>query len=97
MVVLLAQAALVPPLEPRMNRLGPQIVLLRLRNQNLRLFRQTRHVGKTRRPAARAPAHEALFCFPVESLRADVARLALRVLRARLRRDRDGGRVLLLA
>ncbi len=37
-----------------------------------------------------APAHEALLRFPVESLRADVARLALRVVRAFRDRDRDG-------
>ena len=29
-----------------------------LRDQNLRLLRQTRHVREARRPAARAPAHE---------------------------------------
>ena len=40
---------------------------------------------EARRPAARAPAHESLLCFPVQGLRADVARLALRVVRARLR------------
>merc|ERR1711903_248557 len=51
---------------------------------------QTRHVGKSRRPAARTPAHEALLRLPMEGLRADVARLALRVLGARLDRDRDG-------
>ena len=47
-------------------------------------------VREARRPAARAPAHEALLCFPVEGLRADVARLALRVLGAFRDRDRDG-------
>ena len=51
---------------------------------------------ETRRPAARAHAHEALLRFPVEGLRADVARLALRVVRALLDRDRDGRRVLLI-
>ena len=45
---------------------------------------------EARRSAARTPAHEALLCLPVEGLRADVARLALRVLGARLDRDRDG-------
>ena len=51
---------------------------------------------EARRPAARTHAHEALLRFPVESLRADVARLALGVLGAGLRRDRDGFRVLLI-
>ena len=51
---------------------------------------------KPRRPAARTHAHEALLRFPVEGLRADVARLALGVLRARLRRDCYGLRVLLI-
>jgi hypothetical protein len=45
---------------------------------------------EARRPAARAPAHEALLGLPVERLRADVARLALRVLGTLLDRDRDG-------
>ena len=48
------------------------------------------------RSAARAHTHETFFRFPMERLRADVARLALRVLGARLRRDRDGRRVLLI-
>ena len=39
---------------------------------------------KARRPAARAHAHEALLRFPVEGLRADVARLPLCVLGAQL-------------
>ena len=43
-----------------------------------------------RRPAARTPAHEALLCFPMQGLRADVARLALRVVGAFRDRDRDG-------
>ena len=51
---------------------------------------------EARRPAARAHAHEALLRFPVEGLRADVARLALCVVRARLRRDRDSLCVLLI-
>ena len=61
-----------------------------LRDQNLRLLRQARHVHEARRAPARTPAHEALLRFPVEGLRADEARLALRVLGARLDRDRDG-------
>ena len=96
MVPLLAQAARVPPLPPLIKRLRAQIVLLGLRDQNLRLLRQTRHVREARRPAARAPAHEALLRLPVEGLRADVARLALRVLRAFLDRDRYCLRVLLI-
>jgi len=51
---------------------------------------------KTRRAAARAPAHEALLRFPVEGLRADEASLALRVVRTFLGRDRDGLRVPLI-
>ena len=49
---------------------------------------------EARRPAARAPAHEALLCFPMQGLRADVARLALGVVRARLRCDRYSLRIL---
>ncbi len=45
---------------------------------------------EARRPTARTHAHEAFLRFPVEGLRADVASLALRVVRARLDRDRDG-------
>ena len=45
---------------------------------------------ETRRPTTRAHAHEALLRLPVEGLRADEARLALRVRRALLDRDRDG-------
>ena len=51
---------------------------------------------EARRPAARTPAHEALLRFPMEGLRADVARLALGVLGARLRRDHYGLRVSLV-
>ena len=96
MVPSLAQAARVPPLKPLILHLVAQIILLGLREQNLRLLHQARHVREARRPAARAPAHEALLRFPMEGLRADVARLALRVLGARLGRDRDGLRVLLI-
>ena len=53
-------------------------------------------MSKSSRPAARAPAHEALLRLPVECLRADVARLALRVVRAFLDRDRESLRVLLI-
>ena len=49
---------------------------------------------KARRPTTRAPTHEALLRLPMQGLRADVARLALRVLGARLRRDRDCLRLL---
>jgi hypothetical protein len=51
---------------------------------------------EARRPAARTPAHEALLRFPVEILRADVARLALGVLRALLDRDYYSLRVLVI-
>ena len=40
MVLLLAQTARVPPCKPRIHRLEAQIVLLDLRDQNLRLLRQ---------------------------------------------------------
>ena len=79
-----------------MHHLFAQIVFLGLRNQNLRLLRQARHVRETRCPTTRAPAHEALLRFPVQGLRADEARLALRVLLARLRRDGYGLRVLVI-
>jgi hypothetical protein len=46
-------------------------------------------VHKARRPAARAPAHEALLRFPVHGLGADVARLNFGVVRAFLDRDRN--------
>ena len=85
-----------PPFPPLRHAFSLQIVLLGLGDQNLRLLRQARHVRKARRPAARTHAHEALLRFPMEGLRADVARLALRVPRARLRRDRYGRRVLLI-
>ena len=53
-------------------------------------------MGKTRRPAARTPAHEAFLRLPMKGLRADEACLALRVLRAFLDRGRHGLRVLLI-
>ena len=96
MVALLAQATRVPPPPPLMPYLLVQIPLLGLLPQNLRLLRETRHVREARRPAARTHAHEALLRFPVQSLRADVARLPLRVLRAFLGRDRDGLSILLI-
>ena len=70
--------------------------MLDLRDQNLRLLRQTRNMCKPRRPATRAPAHEALLRFPVEGLRANIARLAFRVIGAFLDRGRDGLCVLLI-
>ena len=85
----------VPSHPPHNKSFVTQIVLLGLITQNL--LRQAGDVCKSRRPAARTPAHEALLRAPMDDFRADVARLALRVLRARLRRDRDRGRVLLLA
>ena len=45
---------------------------------------------KARSPTARTHTHEALLCFPVEGLRADVARLALRIVRALFDCVRDG-------
>jgi hypothetical protein len=45
---------------------------------------------EARRPAARTPAYETLLGLPMEGLRADEARLALRVVRARLDGLRDG-------
>ena len=96
MVLLFTQTAREPPREPLIPRLDPQIVLLRFRDQNLCLLRQARHVCEARRSTARTHAHEAFLRFPVQSLRADVARLALRVFSAHLRRDREGLRVLLI-
>ena len=96
MVALLAQAARAPPLKPLIPHLVAQIVLHGLRDQNLGLLRQARNVRETRRPAARAPPHEALLRFPVEGLRADEARLTFRVIGAFLDRDGYGLRVLLI-
>ena len=93
MVFLLTQTAHVPPHPPRWYL---QIILCRLRDQNLRLLRQARYVRKTLRRVASTSAHEALLRVPMHSLRANVARLALGVLCARLRRDRDRLRVLLI-
>ena len=90
MVLLLAQAAL-KPLRPSRNKsVVTPIVLLGLLDQNCRLLRQARHVREARRTATRTPAHEALFRFPVDRLRTDVAFLPLRVVRALLDRNRDG-------
>ena len=75
---------------------GPNKIEVDFRDQNLRLLRQTRNMREARRPAARTHTYEALLRLPVEGLRADVARLALRVLGARLRRDRHGLRVLFI-
>ena len=83
---MLAQAARVPPLK----LVIIQIPLFGICDQNLRLLRQARHVRKPRRPTARASAHEALLRLPMQGLRADVARLALGVLGARLDGLRDG-------
>ena len=47
-------------------------------------------MGEARRPPARTHAHESFLRLPMEGLRADVARLALRVLGARLDGLRDG-------
>ena len=77
-VVLLAQTALGPPSPLRVEGFVAQIVLLGLRDQNLRLSHQTRQVRETCGTAARAHAHEA---FLRAVLQTDVARLAFRVLR----------------
>ena len=53
-------------------------------------------VREARRPAARAPAHEALLRFPVEGLRADEALCPFVSSAHALDRDRDGRRVLLI-
>ena len=94
----LAEEAKVLVAEAEENNLGDEGLLERARrwhtcglcDQNLGLLRQARHVRKTCRAAARTPAHKALLRFPMEGLRADVARLALRVVRALRDRDRDG-------
>ena len=93
MVLLFAQSTIVPQAASRSHI---QIILLGLVAQSLRLLRQARHVGEASRPAARAPAHETLLRLPMQGLRADEARLPLRVLRASLRRDGYGLRVLLI-
>ena len=80
---------MMPPVPPFIKRIVAQIIFLGLRDQNLRLLRQARHVRKARRPAARTPAYEALLCLPMDGLRADVASPALRVRRTFLYRDRD--------
>ena len=51
---------------------------------------------EARCPTARTSAHESLLRLPMEGLRADVARLALHVVRARLCRGSDGLCVLLI-
>ena len=66
------------------------MILLGLLDCELRLPHQTRQMRESRRPAAHTPSHEALLRFPMEGLRAEVARLALRVLGARLDRGRHG-------
>jgi hypothetical protein len=96
MVLLFAQAAFAPPQPPLIDHIDAQIIVFGLVQQNLRLLRQARHVRESRRPAARAHTHETLLRFPMQGLRADVARLALGVVRARLRRDRYRLRVLLI-
>ena len=96
MVMLLAQAARAPLFPPHVLHLVVQIVLLGLRHQNLRLLRQARHVHKAFGRMARAPAHKTLAGMSMDGLKADVARLVLRVLGARLRRNRDGRRTLLI-
>jgi len=95
-VLLLAQTTRVPPVPSRILHLVVQIVRHSLRDQNLRLLRQTRHMCKSCRSTTRASAHEALLFFSVEGLCADVACLALGVVRALLDRDRDRDRLLVL-
>ena len=71
---------------------GPsvQIVILGLLDRDLGLPRQTRHVRKSHRPAARAEAtHEAFSRAPMDGLRANVACLAFRVRHTRLDGLRD--------
>ena len=59
-------------------------------------LREARHMRETRCPTARTHAYKTLLRFPVEGLRANIARLALGVVRAFLDRDRDGLCVLLI-
>ena len=90
-ILFLAQSARVPPAPPLIQHIVAQIVLLGLPEQNLRLLRQARHVREARTSSARAdPALEALSSAPLNTLCADVASLALRVVCAHLDRDRDG-------
>ena len=97
MVLLLTQATNAPPPPPRRSRLSIQIsVLLPLREQNLRLLRQARNVHEALRRVTRASAHEALLRASMDGLRADVARLPFRVLRALLDRVRHGLRIFVI-
>jgi hypothetical protein len=86
-MVLLAQTALGPPSPLRVEGFVAQIVLLGIRDQNLRLPHQTRQVREARGTAACAHPHKAILrAIP----QANVARLAFRVVRAFRNRDRDG-------
>ena len=83
-VLLLAQAARVPP----MPRLSFNTLWSKLFSSAsaTKIFACSARHDTCAKPAVprHAPAHEALLRLPMEGLRADVARLALRVLRARL-------------
>jgi len=86
-----------------MKSVAAQIFLLGLCDQNLGLLRQARHMRDARLTGSdavaistRASAHEAFSRARMHGLETDVARLALRVGRARLDRDRDGLRALLI-
>ena len=96
-VPLLAQAARVPLIPPRLHRLIAKIVLLGLLDQNLGLLRQTRHVRDAqfwRRNAVTistpTSSHETFSRARMHGLETYVARLALCVVRARLDRNPDG-------
>ena len=69
---LLAQATRVPPIKS-IAIVGAK--LFSSGDKNLRLLRQAR-LANGRRPAARAPAHEALLRLPMQGLRADEARIS---------------------
>ena len=92
-VVLLAQTARVPPPPPLMHFVDK--LFSSAPQQDLRLLRQTRHVRNARRPAARAPAHEALLRLPMERA-CRCSTPGPSCLCAFLDRDRDGRRVLLI-
>jgi len=92
-----AQTARVPPQELRLNHLVVQVVLLGLGDQNLRLPHQTRDVRDTSRSGSdavtistRASSYKTFARARMDSLHADVARLALGVFLARVGRDLDG-------
>ena len=89
------QVASSPPIPCRLPHVQVQIIR-EFRDQKLGLLRQARHVHKALRRVARTTAHQSFPGAPMDSLGADVARLALGVFGALLDRDRYGFRVILI-